>query len=59
MRPPVPAGQTMVMPAHTPDRKRLLEEMAILIESTSRFDETKDASAPCILMNFAEETIPI
>ena len=55
----VPAGYTMVVPAHILDWKRPLEEMDGLFEPSSRFDETKDASAPCILFNFAEETIPV
>ena len=55
----VPAGYTMVVPAHIPDWRRPLEEMDALFEPSSRFDERKDASAPCILFNFAEETIPV
>ena len=55
----VPAGYTMVVPAHIPDWKRPLEEMDALFEPSSRFDEAKDSSAPCILFNFAEETIPV
>ena len=55
----VPAGYTMVVPAHIPDWKRPLEEMDALFEPSYRFVETKDGSAPCILFNFAEETVPV
>ena len=45
----VPAGYTMAVPAQITDWKRPLEEMDALCEPSSRFDETKDATAPCIV----------
>ena len=55
----VPAGHTMVVPAHIPDWKRPLEEMDAFFQPSSRFDETKDASASCILFNLSEEIFPV
>ena len=55
----VPPRHTMIVPAHIKDWKRPLNEGVAIFEPHERFDGSKEAVAPSILFNFAEENIPV
>ena len=55
----IPAGHSMIIPAHIPGCKRPPIELAAVFEPHERFKVNKEVSADHFLFNFAEETIPL
>ena len=55
----IPAGHSMIIPAHIPGWKRPPIELAAVFEPHERFKVDKEVSADHVLFKFAEETIPV
>ena len=55
----IPAGHSMIIPAHIPGWKRPPLELAAVFERQERFKVDKEVSSDHVLFNFAEETIPV
>ena len=55
----IPAGHSMIIPAHIPGWKRPPIELASVLEPHERFSLDKEVSADHVLFNFAEEAIPM
>ena len=55
----IPAGHSMIIPAHIPGWKRPPIELAAVFEPHERFKVDKEVSADHVLFNFSEETIPV
>ena len=55
----IPAGHSLIIPAHIPEWKRPPIELAAVFEPHERFKVDKEDSADHVLFNFAEATIPV
>ena len=55
----IPAGHSMIVPAHIPGWKRPPIELATVFEPHERFKVDKEVSAGLVVFNFAKETIPV
>ena len=55
----IPAGHSMIIPAHMPGWKRSAIELAAVFEPHERFKVDKEVSADHVLFNFAQEAIPV
>ena len=55
----IPAGHSMMIPAHISGWNRPPIELAAVFESHERFKVDKEVNADYVLFNFAEETIPV
>ena len=55
----IPAGHSMIIPAHIPGWKRPQIKLAAVFEPHERFKVDKGVSADHVLFNFAKETISV
>ena len=55
----IPAGHSMIIPAHIPGWRRPPIELAAVFEPHERFKVDKEVSADHVLFNFAEKTIRV
>ena len=55
----IPAGHSVIIPAHNPGWRRPPIELAGVFEPHERFKVEKEFSADHVLFNFAKETLPV
>ena len=55
----VPAGHATILPAHIPNWKRPPFHLNAVFEPLEKFNMSEDISAPNILFDFSDDTIPV